>query len=223
MRPEGRRGSTWWTLTPPARASRSNRGRCAADRGGRRRAGAGRRGSARRGGRRGAPRPRCEPRGPRHRCPRDACVGRVVGAGLSGSRRGGSRPPGRRGRARHAGWGRPSGTTLAACAERLAGVDLGAVVVTAIDRDGMLRGPDLVGLPGARVDGASRGGVGRRSVARGSRGPRRARGHGPRARDLAGAIVGHGTGRGCDDRRGGDRRVRAVRVIPVSTSTRAGW
>jgi phosphoribosylformimino-5-aminoimidazole carboxamide ribotide isomerase len=44
------------------------------------------------------------------------------------------------------GWEHPSGTTLAAALERLAGVDLGAVVVTAIDRDGMLGGPDLVGL-----------------------------------------------------------------------------
>jgi phosphoribosylformimino-5-aminoimidazole carboxamide ribotide isomerase len=44
------------------------------------------------------------------------------------------------------GWERPSGTTLHAALDRLAGVDLGAVVVTAIDRDGMLGGPDLVGL-----------------------------------------------------------------------------
>jgi phosphoribosylformimino-5-aminoimidazole carboxamide ribotide isomerase len=44
------------------------------------------------------------------------------------------------------GWEQSSGTTLGAALERLAGVDLGAVVVTAIDRDGMLEGPDLTGL-----------------------------------------------------------------------------
>jgi len=44
------------------------------------------------------------------------------------------------------GWERPSGTTLRAALDRLAKVALGAVVVTAIDRDGMLGGPDLVGL-----------------------------------------------------------------------------
>jgi phosphoribosylformimino-5-aminoimidazole carboxamide ribotide isomerase len=44
------------------------------------------------------------------------------------------------------GWEQPGGTTLGAALERLAGVDLGAVVVTAIDRDGMLEGPDLPGL-----------------------------------------------------------------------------
>jgi len=47
------------------------------------------------------------------------------------------------------GWEQPSGTTLGAALDRLAGVDIGAVVVTAIDRDGMLGGPDLVGLAGA--------------------------------------------------------------------------
>jgi phosphoribosylformimino-5-aminoimidazole carboxamide ribotide isomerase len=47
------------------------------------------------------------------------------------------------------GWERPSTTTLEAALDRLAGVELGAVVVTAIDRDGMLGGPDLVGLRGA--------------------------------------------------------------------------
>jgi len=44
------------------------------------------------------------------------------------------------------GWEHPTGTTLEAALERLAGADLGAVVVTAIDRDGMLGGPDLQGL-----------------------------------------------------------------------------
>ncbi len=44
------------------------------------------------------------------------------------------------------GWEHSTGTTLDAALSRLAPVDLGAVVVTAIDRDGMLGGPDLVGL-----------------------------------------------------------------------------
>jgi phosphoribosylformimino-5-aminoimidazole carboxamide ribotide isomerase len=44
------------------------------------------------------------------------------------------------------GWEHPTGTTLGAALDRLADADLGAVVVTAIDRDGMLGGPDLVGL-----------------------------------------------------------------------------
>jgi phosphoribosylformimino-5-aminoimidazole carboxamide ribotide isomerase len=44
------------------------------------------------------------------------------------------------------GWEQPGGTTLGAALEGLAGLDLGAVVVTAIDRDGMLAGPDLTGL-----------------------------------------------------------------------------
>jgi phosphoribosylformimino-5-aminoimidazole carboxamide ribotide isomerase len=44
------------------------------------------------------------------------------------------------------GWEQSTGTTLGAALEQLAGVDLGAVVVTAIDRDGMLEGPDLTGL-----------------------------------------------------------------------------
>jgi phosphoribosylformimino-5-aminoimidazole carboxamide ribonucleotide (ProFAR) isomerase len=47
------------------------------------------------------------------------------------------------------GWEQKSTTTLEAALDRLAEVELGAVVVTAIDRDGMLGGPDLVGLRGA--------------------------------------------------------------------------
>jgi phosphoribosylformimino-5-aminoimidazole carboxamide ribotide isomerase len=46
------------------------------------------------------------------------------------------------------GWERPSTTSLGAALDRLAPLDLGAVVVTAIDRDGMLGGPDLLGLQG---------------------------------------------------------------------------
>ncbi len=47
------------------------------------------------------------------------------------------------------GWARPSGTTVAAALDGLATVNLGAVVVTAIDRDGTMGGPDLVGLRAA--------------------------------------------------------------------------
>jgi phosphoribosylformimino-5-aminoimidazole carboxamide ribotide isomerase len=47
------------------------------------------------------------------------------------------------------GWEQPSGTTLPAALEALAGLALGAVVVTAIDRDGMLGGPDVTGLAAA--------------------------------------------------------------------------
>jgi phosphoribosylformimino-5-aminoimidazole carboxamide ribotide isomerase len=46
------------------------------------------------------------------------------------------------------GWEQRAGATLRSALDRLAEVDLGAVVVTAIDRDGMLAGPDLAGLRG---------------------------------------------------------------------------
>jgi len=51
------------------------------------------------------------------------------------------------------GWEQASGRTVAEVLDELAGVDLAAVVVTAIERDGMLSGPDLVGL--AAVLGAT--------------------------------------------------------------------
>jgi phosphoribosylformimino-5-aminoimidazole carboxamide ribotide isomerase len=44
------------------------------------------------------------------------------------------------------GWERPSGTTLDGALDRLGALDLAAVVVTAIERDGMMGGPDLAGL-----------------------------------------------------------------------------
>jgi phosphoribosylformimino-5-aminoimidazole carboxamide ribotide isomerase len=44
------------------------------------------------------------------------------------------------------GWEQPGGRTVAEVLDELAGVDLAAVIVTAIERDGMLAGPDLVGL-----------------------------------------------------------------------------
>jgi phosphoribosylformimino-5-aminoimidazole carboxamide ribotide isomerase len=52
------------------------------------------------------------------------------------------------------GWAQAAATTLEVALARLAGADLGAVVVTAIDRDGMLGGPDLVGLR-AVLDGTT--------------------------------------------------------------------
>lgn len=51
------------------------------------------------------------------------------------------------------GWEQAGGRTVAEVLDELAGVDLAAVVVTAIERDGMLSGPDLVGL--AAVLGAT--------------------------------------------------------------------
>jgi phosphoribosylformimino-5-aminoimidazole carboxamide ribotide isomerase len=51
------------------------------------------------------------------------------------------------------GWEERSGRILADLLEELAQVDLSAVIVTAIERDGMLGGPDLVGL--AAVLGAT--------------------------------------------------------------------
>jgi phosphoribosylformimino-5-aminoimidazole carboxamide ribotide isomerase len=47
------------------------------------------------------------------------------------------------------GWEKPSGVTLDHALEQLAGFALAAVVVTAIDRDGTMEGPDVPGL--ARV------------------------------------------------------------------------
>ncbi|HUI03622.1 MAG TPA: 1-(5-phosphoribosyl)-5-[(5-phosphoribosylamino)methylideneamino] imidazole-4-carboxamide isomerase [Acidimicrobiales bacterium] len=44
------------------------------------------------------------------------------------------------------GWERPSGTTLGEVLSALAPLALGAVVVTAIDRDGTLEGPDTAGV-----------------------------------------------------------------------------
>jgi phosphoribosylformimino-5-aminoimidazole carboxamide ribotide isomerase len=44
------------------------------------------------------------------------------------------------------GWEQPGGRSVAELLDELAGVDLAAVIVTAIERDGMLNGPDLVGL-----------------------------------------------------------------------------
>ncbi|HLI74025.1 MAG TPA: 1-(5-phosphoribosyl)-5-[(5-phosphoribosylamino)methylideneamino] imidazole-4-carboxamide isomerase [Acidimicrobiales bacterium] len=44
------------------------------------------------------------------------------------------------------GWERTGGATLRQAVERIANVDVGAIVVTAIDRDGTLQGPDVDGL-----------------------------------------------------------------------------
>ncbi len=77
----------------------------------------------------------------------------------------GRRRPGRGGRPR---LGATGGRTVAEVLDELAGVDLAAVIVTAIERDGMLAGPDLEGLGrGAGGDAAAgdrlrRGRLGRR-------------------------------------------------------------
>ncbi len=44
------------------------------------------------------------------------------------------------------GWERPGGNSLRSALDKLAEVPLAAVVVTAIERDGMLAGPDMAGL-----------------------------------------------------------------------------
>ncbi|HUY63812.1 MAG TPA: HisA/HisF-related TIM barrel protein [Acidimicrobiales bacterium] len=44
------------------------------------------------------------------------------------------------------GWTRPSGTTLSEALARLDGLALAAVIVTAIEHDGVLSGPDIPGL-----------------------------------------------------------------------------
>ncbi len=44
------------------------------------------------------------------------------------------------------GWERTAGATLRPAVERIADVDVGAIVVTAIERDGTMQGPDLDGL-----------------------------------------------------------------------------
>jgi phosphoribosylformimino-5-aminoimidazole carboxamide ribotide isomerase len=52
------------------------------------------------------------------------------------------------------GWERAAATTVADALDTVTQLDLGAVVVTAIDRDGMLGGPDLEGLRRALVRSA---------------------------------------------------------------------
>jgi len=89
------------------------------------------------------------------------------------------------------GWEQPSTTTLAGALDRVSGVALGAVVVTAIDRDGMLGGPDLIGLRSALELTAhpvvASGGVRSPSDLAVLASLETA---GPEARRLAGAIVG---------------------------------
>ena len=52
------------------------------------------------------------------------------------------------------GWEKATGITLAEALATLAPLELAAVVVTAIDRDGMLEGPDLAGLRHALASSA---------------------------------------------------------------------
>ncbi|HVX21199.1 MAG TPA: HisA/HisF-related TIM barrel protein [Acidimicrobiales bacterium] len=96
------------------------------------------------------------------------------------------------------GWLEGSGRTVGELLDALAGVPLGAVVVTAIDRDGTLAGPDTAGLvevlAGTDLPVVASGGVGSAADLRALadlRAPVDGReGAGPGGRALAGAIVG---------------------------------
>jgi phosphoribosylformimino-5-aminoimidazole carboxamide ribotide isomerase len=86
------------------------------------------------------------------------------------------------------GWQRPSGLSLDEALARVQGLPLAAVVVTAIERDGVLSGPDLEGLSGVLVrtahDVIASGGV------RGAADLRALAGLDAGGRTVAGAVVG---------------------------------
>ena len=88
------------------------------------------------------------------------------------------------------GWAEGSGRTVAEMLELVAGAPLGAVVVTGIDRDGTLAGPDLGGLAevlvGTDLPVVASGGVGSLDDLRALAALRA----GSPARGLAGVIVG---------------------------------
>ena len=86
------------------------------------------------------------------------------------------------------GWERDSGVTLDALLQRLQHVALAAVVVTAIERDGMLAGPDVDGL--RRTLGATRHPVIASGGVRSAQDLRTLRDLAVGERRLAGAIVG---------------------------------
>jgi len=86
------------------------------------------------------------------------------------------------------GWRRAGGTSLAAALARFGGVDLGAVVVTAIERDGVMAGPDLRGL--AAVLGAAGHPVIASGGVRSADDLRRLASLEVRGRRLSGAVVG---------------------------------
>ena len=87
------------------------------------------------------------------------------------------------------GWLEGSGRTVGEVLDDLADVPLGAVVVTAIDRDGTLEGPDVAGLAqvldGTEVPVVASGGVGSLDDLRALAGLRS-----PAGRGLSGAVVG---------------------------------
>ena len=110
------------------------------------------------------------------------------------------------------GWLAGSGRDLTELLALWEGEQLGAVVATAVARDGMLDGPDLVGLEALLRATALAGGRLGRGLGRG--GPQGA--GGPRS---VGPAPGRrhrrqGTGRGTAERGGRCRRVRSVRLIP---------
>ena len=186
-----------------------------------------RRRGALRGRRRRAAGRRGEPGGPRHRGRRRPGAGPSAGGAVSraGWRVGLDYRLDGAGRTEVAvrGWEQGSGRTVAELLDELAGAGLAAVVVTAIDRDGTLAGPDLDGLadvlastehPGHRL------GRGGRAWPTSRRWPpwpcRSGRGRAGRPDRSAPGRGDHrpGPGRRADDRRGGGGGVRTVRVIP---------
>jgi len=96
------------------------------------------------------------------------------------------------------GWEQGSGRSVSDLLEELAGVELAALVVTAIERDGTLEGPDLVGLGQVLATTAlpvvASGGVGNAAdvaaLARLAVAAAPWRGNGAPIRRLAGAITG---------------------------------
>ena len=175
-----------------------------------RRAGAGRRRRPDEDGRRRAAGRRRRPGRPRHRRARGPGARRPrwprrhpgrVAVGLDYRRR-----DGRPAEAAVRGWLEGSGRTVGEVLAELDGAPLAAVVVTAIDRDGTLAGPDLDGLsrssarPSCRSSPrAASAAAGRPAVAGGADGARSPPG---RAARLAGRDRRHGAGRrDADDRR----------------------
>ena len=86
------------------------------------------------------------------------------------------------------GWVRESGTSLDAALDRFADMELAAVVVTNIERDGVASGPDLSGL--ARVLGRTRHPVVASGGVRSADDLRTLKSLSAAGRGLAGAIVG---------------------------------
>ena len=193
----GPRGSTWSTSTRPAPAEPVNRATVLAIAARRRRAGRGRRRGAHRGGRRRAARtagwpgsssapPRCSTIPPWCAGPRPP----IPGGWRSGSTTGG--PPTAGPRSPCGAGSRARVRPSARCWTRWRAPGLAAVVVTAIERDGMLAGPDLDGLrtrAGARPSAGHR--LGWRGLGDRHRGPGRPGGTGPSGRGDPAPARGH--------------------------------